>query len=63
MTTDTNIAHSLRRTLHGFPVDIMPAAAEAGGIEILVWKDVHLHEGMIRSPEIPWRCGALPARR
>lgn len=47
MKTPENITHILPRTLHGFPVDIMPAADLNGGFEILIWKDVHRNEGMI----------------
>lgn len=47
MSNDNTITHILPRTLHGFPVDIMPAATDIGGFEILIWKVVHRHEGMI----------------
>ena len=47
MSDENTISHILPRTLHGFPVDIMPAATDIAGFELLICKDVHRHEWMI----------------
>ena len=47
MQNDTTIAHILPRTLNGFPVDVIPADAEVGGFEILIWKDTARDDGIM----------------